>query len=393
MVVGTKSNHALGLAANGVTQLTVTPEGYLGIGSTAPDNAEKWTRVVDVYGGGEPRMSVRATLRTATVEGRVTVVGDEAPRVPGVAEIPDVPRMERGMFVGTKTAHALGFMTSGAPQMFITSDGHLGIGADRRFGQDYKLDNPDKVGRLVQVYGKSGALLTVRAEQVEGRIWAADNLWPSSGTAPATPGMIIGTRSNHPLGLVTGGMTVLTVGPHQVVVSGELYADRLAFRSSSKEFRFLNPGDPLTTSPVGAPTTPSDARLKTAVRPLSGALRSVLRLTGLRYRWGDEGLDHLTRDVAGSVSAGPGADEDAHRRARDAAVARARAALDGDDIGLLAQDVERVVPEVVHDGPDGYKYIRYGQLTALLVEAVKEQQQTIDRLEARVEALVGGQGR
>ena len=50
------------------------------------------------------------------------------------------------------------------------------------------------------------------------------------------------------------------------------------------------------------------------------------------------------------------------------------------------------MPEVVRDGPDGYKYIRYGQLTALLVEAVKEQQGTIDRLDARLEALASGKG-
>jgi hypothetical protein len=113
----------------------------------------------------------------------------------------------------------------------------------------------------------------------------------------------------------------------------------------------------------------------------------VLKLTGLRYRWADAGLDHLTRDVADSVSAGPGATEEEHRRVRDAEVARARAALVGDDIGLIAQDVERVVPEVVHDGPEGYKHIRYGQLTALLVEAVKEQQTTIERLAGRLDAL------
>ena len=134
---------------------------------------------------------------------------------------------------------------------------------------------------------------------------------------------------------------------------------------------------------------PSDARLKTAVRPITGALRSVLGLTGLRYRWGDRGLDHLTRDVADSVSAGPGATEEQHRQVRDSEVARARAALDGDDIGLMAQEVEQVVPEVVREGPDGYKHIRYGQLTALLVEAIKEQQQTIDRLAGRLDALVG----
>ena len=64
-----------------------------------------------------------------------------------------------------------------------------------------------------------------------------------------------------------------------------------------------------------------------------------------------------------------------------------RDVLAGDDIGLLAQDVERVVPEVVHDGPDGYKHIRYQQLTALLIEAVREQDAVVGALAARVAAL------
>jgi hypothetical protein len=67
---------------------------------------------------------------------------------------------------------------------------------------------------------------------------------------------------------------------------------------------------------------------------------------------------------------------------------RARGALGGEDIGLLAQDVESVVPEVVHER-DGYKHIRYQQLTALLIEAVKEQQALIEGLSARISAAEG----
>jgi hypothetical protein len=389
MVVGTKSNHALGLATNGATQLTVTPEGYLGIGSTAPDNAEKWTRVIDVYGGAG-KASVRTTLRTDHVEGRVTVVDDEAPRVPGVARVAGVPDMQRGMFVGTKTAHALGFMTSGAPQMVVTPDGHVGIGLDDHLGPDWKLDNPENADQLVQVYGKTSARLVLRTDRFDGYLMASDTAFGAASAGPASAGLVLGTRGNT-LGLLAGGgRPALTVDKDgQVVVAKELYVGRLVFQAGATDWRMLQirtGGDPVTAVPGPIPATPSDARLKTAVRPLTDALRSVLRLTGLRYRWDETGLDHLTRDVADSVSAGPGADEDDHRRVRDAAVARARDVLAGDDIGLLAQDVERVVPEVVHDGPDGYKHIRYQQLTALLIEAVKEQQALIEKLSSRIAA-------
>jgi hypothetical protein len=116
---------------------------------------------------------------------------------------------------------------------------------------------------------------------------------------------------------------------------------------------------------------PSDARLKTGLRPVRGALDLVSRLRAVRYRWGEEGLDYLTRDVADAASGGPGATDAEHRRAVAEEVRRARAALDGDRVGLVAQDVEAVLPELVHE-VNGYKHIRYQQLTALLASAVTE---------------------
>lgn len=53
---------------------------------------------------------------------------------------------------------------------------------------------------------------------------------------------------------------------------------------------------------------------------------------------------------------------------------------DGHDIGLIAEDVGQVVPEVVAYDDNGVdaKSIDYARLTALLIEAVKEQQKTIE---------------
>ena len=59
-------------------------------------------------------------------------------------------------------------------------------------------------------------------------------------------------------------------------------------------------------------------------------------------------------------------------------------------IGLIAQDVEKVLPELVHTDSDGYKSLSYDKLTAVLVEAVKELKAQNEKLQARVEALEGG---
>ena len=53
-------------------------------------------------------------------------------------------------------------------------------------------------------------------------------------------------------------------------------------------------------------------------------------------------------------------------------------------IGLIAQEVELIIPEVVHTGEDGIKGIEYQNLVGLLIEAIKEQQTQIIELKSKV---------
>jgi len=41
-------------------------------------------------------------------------------------------------------------------------------------------------------------------------------------------------------------------------------------------------------------------------------------------------------------------------------------------VGVIAQEVEEVLPEVVHTGSDDMKSVSYGNIVGLLIEAVKE---------------------
>ena len=103
--------------------------------------------------------------------------------------------------------------------------------------------------------------------------------------------------------------------------------------------------------------TSSDARLKTDIRALNNALDTVLELQGKQYRLIDEAVNQT-------------------------------------DIGLIAQDVEKVLPQIVSQTEDGYKAIDYQSLTAVLIEAMKEQQGQIMILEnenTELKALVSGQ--
>ena len=53
--------------------------------------------------------------------------------------------------------------------------------------------------------------------------------------------------------------------------------------------------------------------------------------------------------------------------------------------GVIAQEVEKVLPEVVSTDEEGIKSVAYGNMVGLLIEAIKEQQQQIDELKRKLE--------
>jgi hypothetical protein len=59
----------------------------------------------------------------------------------------------------------------------------------------------------------------------------------------------------------------------------------------------------------------------------------------------------------------------------------------GHDVGVIAQEIEEVLPEIVTTRESGYKAVKYEKIVPLLIEAIKEQQATIASLEARINML------
>jgi hypothetical protein len=60
---------------------------------------------------------------------------------------------------------------------------------------------------------------------------------------------------------------------------------------------------------------------------------------------------------------------------------------DGRHFGVIAQEVEEVLPEIVKEGPDGDKAVSYTELVPILTEAVKQQQKQIEDLQQEVARL------
>ena len=98
--------------ANGGTQTLTATGGNVGIGTTGPENAEGWNKVVDLLGSSHAKLSVR----TATIDGRLNVHDSGFYSAPA------------GMIVGTKSVHPLSFITGGASRATIDTNGNVGIG-------------------------------------------------------------------------------------------------------------------------------------------------------------------------------------------------------------------------------------------------------------------------
>ena len=105
----------------------------------------------------------------------------------------------------------------------------------------------------------------------------------------------------------------------------------------------------------------SDRRLKENIKPIENPLEKIKKINGVTFDW-----RKLTKEE----------EEEKFQHHR------------GADIGVIAQEVEEVLPEIVETREKtGYKAVKYEKLTALLIEAVKEQQTQIDELKDLVNKL------
>ncbi len=102
---------------------------------------------------------------------------------------------------------------------------------------------------------------------------------------------------------------------------------------------------------AGTLTQNSDIRLKINILPISSSLSHIMQLQGYQYKWKDENRD---QDI---------------------------------QFGLLAQEVQKVFPELVKKDAKDMLGINYISFIPVLINAMKEQQQTIQTLEMRLAKL------
>jgi hypothetical protein len=95
----------------------------------------------------------------------------------------------------------------------------------------------------------------------------------------------------------------------------------------------------------------SDKRWKTNINPIESPLEKLQKLSGVEFDWIED------TEVHGNV---------------------------GNDVGVIAQEVELVLPQAVQTRDSGMKAVRYEKLIPLLIETIKEQQKQIDELKNKI---------
>ena len=115
------------------------------------------------------------------------------------------------------------------------------------------------------------------------------------------------------------------------------------YGGGSLKHQFKGRGDYVAS---GSIDSTSDLKLKTNIKTIDNALDKTLKLRGVEFD---------------------------------------RVDIEDHQIGLIAQEVEKIIPEVVHG--DETKSVSYGNLVGLLIEAIKEQNVEINKLKKDIKNL------
>jgi hypothetical protein len=168
------------------------------------------------------------------------------------------------------------------------------------------------------------------------------SLLGSSGTRDATTYL----RGDNTWATVSGGAT-LNNSP-----SGTLYPTMSSATSGTYSTAYTSSSALTFTTSTGTLsatqfTSLSDVSKKKNIRPIENAIEITKKLEGVRFDWKD---------------------------------------TDAPSIGVIAQEIEKVLPEVVSTNNKGLKSVSYGNIVGVLIEAIKEQQVRIEELERKLNA-------
>ena len=330
-----------GISVSGATgAVTITNSGILSISGTAPVTANTTS--------GATTISMAAA--TASVNGYMTTA--YASKLDGIAagatNVTNTNQLTNG--AGYVTSSGVTAVTGTGP---IVSSG----------GTTPAISIPAATASV------NGYMTTAYASKLDGIAASATNVTNTNQLTNGA-GYITGIssgnvttalgytpyNSTNPSGYTTNTGTVTSVATGNGLTGGTITSTGTLSMSGSYTGTFAVTGGITATGEVTAYY--SDINLKKDIVEITDPIAKVMSLRGVTFRPNDTAL--------------------------------ALGITDKEEVGVIAQEVEAVLPQLVTASAfAGYKTVKYDKLTALLLEAVKAQQLQIDALRAEIAQLGG----
>jgi len=342
------------------TENVFPSSGWVGIGTDPQRNLHIHAAGSEGDGNADLHLTNDATESSGYDGATITMLGDGG------------PGSGTDLLINNREAGNLLFHTNGTEKVRITSDGNVGIGEE----------SPSSLLDVGGDINFSGNLL-----QNGSLVDLGDNtLWNTTGDASTTSYLNYDYSTGHVgIGIEADEDMILDVNGEvrvadRISLAGDLryYSNNgFAIKTIGENAIIFEP-DYANTAPamiiepdgdVGIGTTipsykldvagtirgetvsESDIRWKKNIDPIEGSLEKVKQLQGVHYDWKDENKDQSRQ------------------------------------IGFIAQDVEKIFPELVKTDEKGYKSMNYSKVVTVLVESVKELDDENRELEDRIVRL------
>lgn len=329
---GTNTGGFAFIGGTSAERMRITPTGDVGIGTTTP------TAKLDVNGTGN--FSGVLTAPTAAADTNTTQVAT--------------------------TAYVIGQASSTAP----VNIGSATIGTSTRFARadhTHALPAVGTAGTYAKVTTDSAGRVTSGTSLSASDIPALDTSKLTTGTlgiARGGTGVTSSTGSNNnvlsdlpilsgPVIKTTAGTTEIWGGFNMFTANGATSTGSMSaggtFTSNVLRASGLGTGTVYSNAGTLTNTNPSDANLKTDITGINYGLDAIKQIRPVTYYWKD-------KEVYGNDL----------------------------QIGIIAQELEQVVPEVVQKSPEGQYGVDYVKLIPVLVKAVQELNDKVKDLESKL---------
>ncbi|MDD6002844.1 MAG: tail fiber domain-containing protein [Bacteroidales bacterium] len=225
------------------------------------------------------------------------------------------------------------------------NEGNVGIGSDNPDQLLVIKQDDNKITRFDGdgIAMKSGYITLSGAVAQQGSV-AIGSSTDAHGTASFAMGTNTKTTKNYSMAI---GKDLTNNVPNSLVVgAGRTNGDYLFLVANIDKDAFTVNHEGICTYATSM-TGSSDRRLKTNITSLEKSLDKVMKLNGVTFNW-----DKTVRPSAPTTL----------------------------QYGFIAQEIEKVIPELVSEDSDGYKTVNYIGVIPVLTQAMQEQQKEIEQL-------------